>query len=106
MSFQVLKVPAARTKLPRSFYLRPTETVARDLLGKLLLRRLQGEWIGGMIVETEAYLADNDLASHSRRGKTPGNAPMFAPPGTLYVYPIHAKSAPLPAPHRVAGHSL
>jgi DNA-3-methyladenine glycosylase len=65
--------------------------VARELLGKALLRKTGGAWVGGLIVETEAYLPAGDLASHSARGKTPGNASMFGPPGTLYVYPIHAK---------------
>ncbi len=86
-----MQLPANRDRLPRSFYDRPTDLVARELLGKALLRRLDGQWLGGRIVETEAYLPDGDLASHSARGKTPGNAAMFGPPGTLYVYPIHAK---------------
>ncbi len=65
--------------------------IARELLGKALLRRVGGEWLGGFIVETEAYLAAGDLASHSARGQTKSNAAMFGPAGTLYVYPIHAK---------------
>ena len=65
--------------------------VARELLGMSLLRKTQGKWIGGQIVETEAYLSKGDAASHSARGKTAGNTSMFGPPGTLYVYPIHAK---------------
>lgn len=86
-----MKIPPARAQLPRSFYDRPTIQVARELLGKALLRRTGGAWVGGMIVETEAYLPADDPASHSARGKTPSNASMFGPPGTLYVYPIHAK---------------
>ncbi len=77
--------------LPRSFYERRTEVVARELIGKCLARRIEGGWVGGWIVETEAYLAGGDLASHSARGRTRGNASMFGPAGTLYVYPIHAK---------------
>ncbi|TWT82693.1 3-methyladenine DNA glycosylase [Planctomycetes bacterium CA13] len=65
--------------------------MARDLLGMVLLRRIDQTWIGGSIVETEAYLAMNDPSSHSYRGKTKSNASMFGPAGTLYVYPIHGK---------------
>ncbi len=86
-----MKIPPQKNRLPRSFYDRATETVARQLLGKALLRKVGDAWIGGLIVETEAYLPENDLASHSARGKTRSNASMFARPGTLYVYPIHAK---------------
>ncbi len=77
--------------LSRDFFDRPTSIVARGLLGKTLLRRTQGQWVGGYIVETEAYLPCGDPASHSARGKTPSNAAMFERAGTLYVYPIHAK---------------
>ena len=86
-----MKIPAKRDRLPRSFYQRATEVVARELLGKVLLRRIGNVLLGGLIVETEAYLAEGDPASHSARGKTRSNAAMFGTPGTLYVYPIHAK---------------
>ena len=85
----------------RSFYDRPTTIVARELLGKALVRRIQrsrtgdergeSKWIGGLIVETEAYLPEDDPACHADRGRTPSNRSMFGQPGTLYVYPIHAK---------------
>ena len=86
-----MTVPSKRARLSRSFYDRPAELVARELLGKALLRRIGGQWLGGLIVETEAYLAAGDLASHSARGRTKSNEAMFGPAGTLYVYPIHAK---------------
>tara|TARA_R110002073_G_scaffold157241_14_gene312642 strand:- start:11206 stop:11823 length:618 start_codon:yes stop_codon:yes gene_type:complete len=85
------KLPLQKDRLTREFYARPTEIVARELLGKCLVRRTNRQWVGGIIVETEAYLADGDPASHSARGKTRSNASMFMDAGTLYVYPIHAK---------------
>ena len=78
-------------RLSRDFFDRATSTVAHQLLGKTLFRYTCGRWVGGFIVETEAYLPEGDSASHSARGKTPSNAAMFDQPGTLYVYPIHAK---------------
>ena len=85
-----MKKPCLQSRLPASFYDRDPSQVARELLGMWLMRKIQGNWIGGCIVETEAYLASGDPASHSARGITPGNTSMFGPPGTLYVYPIHA----------------
>lgn len=68
--------------LPRSFYERQTTIVARELLGKLLVH---GE-TSGMIVETEAYLGQDDLAAHSAVGITPRTRVIFGPPGHAYVY--------------------
>lgn len=79
--------PRARPgkRLERRFYLRPVQTVARDLLGRLLLCR-RGETVsGGIIVETEAY-DEHDPASHCFAGVTERNRVMFAEGGALYVY--------------------
>lgn len=80
-------LPSLRTaaRLPAAFYERETTTVARELLGRILVRRLEGELLAGVIVETEAYGPD-DPASHAWRGETRRNAVMFGPPGRLYVY--------------------
>lgn len=60
--------------------------VARDLLGKLLVRRLGNERLSGRIVETEAYMGPADEASHARFGPNSRAATMFGPPGHAYVY--------------------
>lgn len=77
---------ASYIRLPRTFYLRPTLTVARDLPGRYLIRRLGSTTLIGRIVEVEAYLGSRDPASHTYRGRTPRNEVMFAGGGRLYVY--------------------
>jgi len=75
--------------LPRAFYDRDTVAVARDLLGKHLVHRSRGVEYVGRIVEVEAYLGTNDLASHSSRGMTGRTRIMFGPPGHAYVYLVY-----------------
>ena len=78
---------ALRTKkLPREFYLRPTLNVAKELIGKLLIRQRGKQRLAGRIVEVEAYLGEKDPASHAYRGMTKRNEVMFRNGGYLYVY--------------------
>ena len=74
--------------LPKSFFFHDTVTVARSLLGCVLWRRLaDGELLAARIVETEAYLGANDMASHARRGlRSERNASMYLEGGHAYVY--------------------
>ncbi|MEE9913936.1 MAG: DNA-3-methyladenine glycosylase [Deltaproteobacteria bacterium] len=81
-----LSQTAAMTVLDRAFYHRPTLDVARDLLGKKLVRRIGRTELSGVIIETEAYCGTGDSACHAHRGLTPRNAVMFGPPGHAYVY--------------------
>lgn len=74
--------------LSRRFYTRPALELARDLIGRLLVRELRGRLLIGRVVEAEAYGPD-DPASHSYRGRTPRNGSMFGPPGHAYVYVSH-----------------
>jgi DNA-3-methyladenine glycosylase len=80
-----------RTPAPRDFYDRSPQVVARQLLGRLLIRSSTVGLTAGIIVETEAYLHRTDPACHSYRKRTRKNASMYGPPGHAYVYPIHAK---------------
>jgi len=76
-----------RRPLPREFYSLSPLVVAKDLIGKKLVRILEsGDRLEGIIVETEAYGGSGDPASHAFRGQTPRNAVMFGEPGHVYVY--------------------
>ena len=73
--------------MPRIFFDRRPQLVARQLLGKLLVRRAEDDsLIAGRIVEAEAYLGADDAAAHSAAGRTQRTAVIFGPPGHAYVY--------------------
>ncbi len=76
-------------KLPQEFYLRPPTIVAKELLGKIFVRKTNGKTLAAKIVETEAYDGNVDPAAHSFVGKTKRNATMFEKGGLLYVYLIY-----------------
>jgi DNA-3-methyladenine glycosylase len=82
-------MPAPSKALPRAFYDRDTVAVATELLGKHLIHVSHGVERIGRIVEVEAYLGTNDLASHSSRGMTGRTRVMFGPPGHAYVYLVY-----------------
>jgi DNA-3-methyladenine glycosylase len=88
------EAPAPRGRsdaLAPSFYARPAEVVARELLGVHIVSTVDGVETRGRIVETEAYIGPHDDASHAahRIGRTTRNESMFGPPGIAYVYRIY-----------------
>jgi DNA-3-methyladenine glycosylase len=81
------RAPLPKPKiLPEAFFERSALTVARDLIGKYLVRRVDGKTMAYMIVETEAYIGPQDLAAHSSKGLTPRTKVMFGPAGRWYVF--------------------
>ena len=76
-------------RLAREFFNRDPVTVGRELLGKLLIRRDGRQLLAGRVVETEAYLGENDPAAHAFAGRTARNSVLFGPPGHAYVYFIY-----------------
>lgn len=76
-------------KLGRTFYRQGAEPVALDLIGKVLVHRVNGREIRARIVETEAYVGPHDLACHASKGRTKRTEVMFGPPGHAYVYFIY-----------------
>jgi DNA-3-methyladenine glycosylase len=73
-------------RLDRSFFDRPAVQVARELLGRRLVRVQDGQRLAGFIVETEAYRGEEDQGCHCRAGRTPRTQVMYGPPGFTYVY--------------------
>jgi DNA-3-methyladenine glycosylase len=76
-------------RLKREFYDRDPQSVSRDLLGKVLVRRNGGKVLTARVVEVEAYLGEGDPAAHAAAGRTPRNDVLFGPPGHAYVYFIY-----------------
>jgi DNA-3-methyladenine glycosylase len=75
--------------LSRAFFARDPRRVARELLGKVLVRQTEREFLAARIVEVEAYLGEKDPAAHAAAGRTARNAVLFGPPGHAYVYFIY-----------------
>lgn len=76
-------------RLDKDFYNRNTIAVARDLLGKFLVRKKGRTTIAAIITETEAYCGQEDLACHASKGCTARTKVMFGPPGFTYIYLIY-----------------
>jgi DNA-3-methyladenine glycosylase len=89
VSIVVVTTPGESLVRLRKALARPPERAARSLLGLVLVRRLPGRTLRARIVETEAYLGKGDPAAHSFRGRTARTAPIWGPPGTVYVYFIY-----------------
>jgi DNA-3-methyladenine glycosylase len=79
-------------RLGRAFFGRRSTVVAREVVGKILVRVVDGERLAGVIVEAEAYRGADDPASHAYRGRTRRNEVMFGEPGHAYVYFTYGSS--------------
>jgi DNA-3-methyladenine glycosylase len=79
----------AEPSLGLAFFSRPATTVARELLGQLVIREVGSDILVARIVETEAYESDIDEASHAFRGRTTRNQTMFGEAGRAYIYQIY-----------------
>lgn len=86
MNKNKIKTSNGMKRVPHEFFNRKTLIVAKELLGKYLVRKVDGQIIREKITEIEAYIGPHDLACHASRGKTFRNTPMFNKPGTIYVY--------------------
>ena len=75
--------------MPKRFYERSSEKVAKELLGKILVRRLENKTLSGIIVETEAYFGPGDPASRASHGIKNYNRLMWQEPGVAFIYNVH-----------------
>lgn len=79
-----------RKKLQRNFYTKPTLEVAKNLLGKYIVRKYRGKELSGKIIETEAYIGPKDKASHAWQGKiTQRNKAEYLIGGHIYIYLVY-----------------
>ncbi len=78
-----------RRILPRRYFNRSTVAVARSLIGKYLVRVIDGRMLAGKIIEVEAYVGSEDKACHASKGRTQRTDVMFGPAGVAYVYLIY-----------------
>lgn len=79
-----------KKKLIRSFYTKATLTIAKDLLGKYIVRKIEGKALAGRIIETEAYIGPQDKASHAYGGRiTPRNKVEYLIGGHIYIYLVY-----------------
>ncbi|MBW4028002.1 MAG: DNA-3-methyladenine glycosylase [Acidobacteria bacterium] len=103
--YQHARLTPLTTPLQRDFFLPTPDRVARALLGKLIVRILDGEHLTGRIVETEAYFGLDDPAAHAYAGETARNRILFGPPGHAYVYFIYGMHYCLNASCEPPGHA-
>lgn len=85
---QLFTITMSKT-LPRTFFTRPTLTVARSLVSKYLVRENGNGTVAGRIIEVEAYIGCEDKACHASKGRTARTEVLFGPPGMSYVYLIY-----------------
>lgn len=92
MSVKIYKVKSEKlpsekmTMIPRTNFLTHATLAAPYLLGKVLVRRYQGQFLAGVVTETEAYQGEKDLGCHAKAGLTPRTRVMYGPPGRAYIY--------------------
>ena len=85
-----MKKPASgQAILQRAYFAQPTLRVARSLIGKYLVRVIDGRMLAGKIIEVEAYVGSEDKACHASKGRTQRTGVMFGPGGIAYVYLIY-----------------
>ena len=89
MIHEANKPRLSHRRLGRSFFRRSALVVARDLIGRILVRESNGMRLSGRILETEAYHGPSDRACHASRGRTARNEPMFWPGGYAYIYLVY-----------------
>ncbi|MCU0373082.1 MAG: DNA-3-methyladenine glycosylase, partial [Ignavibacteria bacterium] len=97
----VENIPGKYVIIPHEFFHRKTITVAKELLGKFIIKKERNNYISGKIVETEAYLGDNDPACHAYRRITARNSVMFEDGGKRVHLLAHP---PIPVLQFLRGH--